>query len=72
MHAYNTYIHTHTHTHTRDRLDKDTDGDGISDREEGVPLWRIPNKEVKPLAPIDSDGDGIKGKSILLHCDALN
>jgi hypothetical protein len=55
----NTY--TLTHIYTWDRLDRDTDGDGLSDKEEGVPLWRVPNREVQPLAPQDSDGDGIKG-----------
>ena len=50
----------HAPVHVR-RLDRATDGDGISDREEGVPQWRVPNNEVKPLAPIDSDGDGIPG-----------
>ena len=54
--------HALVHVH---RLDRDSDGDGISDREEGVPQWRVPNNEVKPLTPIDSDGDGIPGSTMM-------
>lgn len=42
-----------------DRLDQDTDGDGLSDKEEGIPDWRIPETDVDPKVPLDTDGDGI-------------
>ena len=46
-----------------DRLDLDSDNDCLGDREEQVPNWRFANwtrcAADLPLAPLDSDGDGL-------------
>ena len=49
-----------------DRLDLDSDNDCLGDRQEGVPNWRFANRTAcgsdSPLAPLDTDGDGLFSK----------
>jgi hypothetical protein len=57
-----------------DRLDLDSDNDCLGDRIEGVPNWRFANPTAcaseSPIAPLDTDGDGLSLARSLVHYHA--